>query len=423
MATARYSQTATLLPDGNVLIAGGSDDFDLFTTLASVELYDPEAGRWTSTSGLGTPRIFHEATLLPSGKILASGGYAREGGPPTTLLSAVLYDSASRTWADTGRLNEARESHTATLLRGGQVLVVGGSDWNLHQTVKSAELYDLSTGSFTRTADLNTARENHSATLLSNGKVLVAGGSNSNGILGSVEIYDPGTVPNAIDNAQFFVLQHYLDFLNREADPPGLAGWLAVLNNCVPGSTSCDRVHVSGAFFQSQEFEGRGYFAYRQYSVAFGRKPDFAEFMPDLQRVSGFLSDAQLEAAKVALIADFMTRPAFINKYNGLDNSTYVETLISTAAVTLPNRQALIDALNALTKTRAQVFREIVESNEVYQKYYNQSFVVMQYFGYLRRDPDALYLGWIRVLDTTGNSRTLINGFVNSSEYRARFGS
>jgi hypothetical protein len=99
-----------------------------------------------------------------------------------------------------------------------------------------------------------------------------------------------------------------------------------------------------------------------------------------------------------------------------------VDLLVSTAGVTLPNKQALIDSLNAGTLTRAQVFRAIMESTEVYNKYYNQSFVVMQYFGYLRRDPDALYVNWIAVLDANpSDSRHMINGFMNSLEYRNRF--
>ena len=83
----------------------------------------------------------------------------------------------------------------------------------------------------------------------------------------------PGTnIPITIDDADFFVFQHYVDFLNRMPEPGGYAGWQAVLNGCVPVGPSCDRIHVSGAFFQSPEFQERGYFAYRQYSVAFGRK-------------------------------------------------------------------------------------------------------------------------------------------------------
>ena len=89
--------------------------------------------------------------------------------------------------------------------------------------------------------------------------------------------------------------------------------------------------------------------------------------------------------------------------------------------VTLANRQTIIDALNNGAIDRAHALRMITESGEVYQKYYNQAFVVMEYFGYLRRDPDALYLEWIDVLNQTGDARHMVEGFVNSSEYRNRF--
>jgi hypothetical protein len=241
----------------------------------------------------------------------------------------------------------------------------------------------------------------------------------------TVTINDNETVngPNPIDQTAFFVRQHYIDFLGREPDPAGFLGWQNVINNCSPGDTTCDRVHVSGAFYQSPEFQQRGYFVYRFYPVSFGRKPDYAEFIPDLARVSGFLSDQQLEAAKVAFVDDFMARPSFANLYpDTLTPMAYVDALIQTAGVTLPNRVDLIQALEMGTKTRAQVLREIAESPQVTVKYFNQAFVVMQYFGYLRRDPDALYLIWIQELDATGNARNMINGFVNSPEYRFRFG-
>jgi len=232
----------------------------------------------------------------------------------------------------------------------------------------------------------------------------------------------PTSCPNPIDCVEFFVRQHYLDFLNREPDPAGMAGWLAVLNNCPPGDTSCDRIHVSSAFFRSSEFQGRGYFVYRFYPVSFGRKPDYDEFTPDLAKVSGFLTDAELETAKQAFIAEFMSRPPFGAKFNGLDNTSYVDTLLTTASITHSARDFWIGALGNGTRTRAQVLREIAESTEVHDKYYNQAFVVMQYFGYLRRQPDALYLNWIVHLDVTGDYRSMINGFMNSVEYRARFG-
>ncbi len=227
---------------------------------------------------------------------------------------------------------------------------------------------------------------------------------------------------NPLDTIEYFVRQQYLDFLGREPDPPGFIGWVNTINNCAPNDTSCDRVHVSEMFFRSQEFQERGYFAYRLYSTPFGRKPDYAEFVPDMVRLSGFLTNDQLEAAKTAFIDDFMARSGFAGEYNRLSNSAYVDALIDTAGVNLSNRLALIDALNAGTQTKAQVLRQITESGEVYQKYYNQAFVVMEYFGYLRRDPDALYLNWIDVLNEGGDSRHMVNGFVNSAEYRQRFG-
>ena len=227
---------------------------------------------------------------------------------------------------------------------------------------------------------------------------------------------------NPIDCNQFFVNQHYFDFLNRDPDPAGLAAWQAVLNNCSAGDTSCDRIHVSSAFFRSPEFQGRGYFLYRFYPVAFGRKPDYDEFRADLTKISGFLSDAELESAKQEFVVAFMTRPAFATKFNSLDDTSYVDTLLSTANVTHQSRDYWIAALGNGSRTRAQVLREIAESTEVYIKYYNQAFVVMQYFGYLRRQPDALYLNWITYLDETGDYRNMINGFMNSVEYRGRFG-
>jgi hypothetical protein len=229
--------------------------------------------------------------------------------------------------------------------------------------------------------------------------------------------------PNPIDQTAFFVRQHYIDFLGREPDPLGFQGWQDTINNCPPGNTTCDRIHVSSNFFQSQEFRERGYFVYRFYPTAFGRKPEYEEFIPDLASVSGFLNDAQLEAAKVAFINDFMARPAFTSVYNPLDNTQYVDTLLARANITHPARNFWITALGDGSRTRAQVLREIAESGEVYTKYFNQAFVVMQYFGFLRRNPDAFYLDWIAVLNANPSDfRGMISGFINSSEYRSRFG-
>ncbi len=118
---------------------------------------------------------------------------------------------------------------------------------------------------------------------------------------------------------------------------------------------------------------------------------------------------------------DFTKRPAFAAMYGSLSNAGYVDALLNTAQVTLANRQTIIDALNNGAIDRAHALRMITESGEVYQKYYNQAFVVMEYFGYLHREPDALYLDWIDVLNQSGDARHMVVGFVNSSEYRNRF--
>ena len=231
-----------------------------------------------------------------------------------------------------------------------------------------------------------------------------------------------GNHQNPLDTTEYFVRQQYVDFLGREPEEKGFNDWTDTINNCAPGDASCDRVHVSEAFFRSEEFQQRGYFVYRFYSTAFGQKPDYPAFVPDLGRVSGFLDATQLEAAKTQFASDFTNRAAFVNQYGTMNNAQYVDALAQTAGVTLSNRQALVNSLEAGTLTRGAALRQIAESGEVYAKYYNQAFVVMEYFGYLRRDPDALYLTWISVLDANpADSRRMVEGFVDATEYRNRF--
>ncbi len=180
---ARYGHTSTLLPNGQVLVAGGADD-GVF--LASAELYDPATGTWTETGSLNTGRLYHTATLLPNGQVLVAGGSGIAG----TLASAELYDPSIGTWTGAGSPSTPRCFHTATLLPNGKVLVAGGSDIGV---VMSAELYDPVSGNWTTTSGLATARGGHTATLLPNGMVLIAGGYNDNGSLASAELYDPAS--------------------------------------------------------------------------------------------------------------------------------------------------------------------------------------------------------------------------------------
>src|SRR5439155_1366266 len=132
-------------------------------------------GRWRITGSMATAREFHTATLLPNGKVLVAGG--GDGGG-STFASAELYDPATGIWTATGSIATARSAHTATLLPNGQVLVAGGTNYPIG-TLASAELYDPATGIWTMTGSMATARAGHTATLLPNGQVLVAVGLNS----------------------------------------------------------------------------------------------------------------------------------------------------------------------------------------------------------------------------------------------------
>ncbi|HKO95612.1 MAG TPA: PQQ-dependent sugar dehydrogenase [Pyrinomonadaceae bacterium] len=246
----------------------------------------------------------------------------------------------------------------------------------------------------------------------------------------TITIQDNETVngTNPIDGNDFFIRQQYIDFLGREPDPGGLAGWRNVLVNCgITVAPPCDRIEVSAGFFRSEEFQSRGYFIYRFFS-ALGRIPVSEEFYPDFAKVSGFLTTDQLEANKAAYVNEVMARADFQTKYGStLNNPTsYVEALLQTVGLpSHPSKQSWINTLTAsnTTTTRGQVLRQLVESVEVYNKYYNEAFVIMQYFGYLRRTADASYLSWINTMNQTGGDyRIMINGFMNSAEYRRRFG-
>ncbi len=196
----RDQYTATLLPNGQVLAAGGSIDADLLFGVSTAESYDPVASGWSATGDLNVARATHTATLLPNGKVLAAGGYTlfTFGHAGHTRFAngllfahiAELFDPATGGWAKTGALNVGRFGHTATLLADGQVLLAGGATGFPSAGTDSAELYHPIRETWTSTASLNTARIGHSATVLLDGTVLVAGGNAVPfAVLKSAELY------------------------------------------------------------------------------------------------------------------------------------------------------------------------------------------------------------------------------------------
>lgn len=241
-------------------------------------------------------------------------------------------------------------------------------------------------------------------------------------------------VANPVDASSFFVRQHYLDFLSREPEAEGFQSWMNVLNRCGGGFTGsdplCDRLTVSAAFFTSEEFQFKGYFVYRFYKATLGRLPKYAEIIPDMRRVTGQTGE-EVIAKRDQFAREWLGRREFQSLYDNTTNEQFVDTLLTkagittvTAAGTTLNRDELISQLNGQTKSRVDVVRAVVESQEVNAREYNGAFVAMQYFGYLRRDPETDgYQAWLRVLgnDPQGQ-RTMVNGFATSVEYRLRFG-
>jgi subtilisin family serine protease len=244
---------------------------------------------------------------------------------------------------------------------------------------------------------------------------------------------------NPIDDARVFVTQHYRDFLNREPDAGGLAYWTNQITGnssntpapCAAGDANCmlrRRIGVSAAFFIEQEFQLTGSYVYRMYTTSLGRQPTYAEFNSDRNQV---VANANLDQSKAAFADAWVQRPAFINKYGANPApDVFVDALLSTLkaydGVDLSAKRATYLGELGGGASRGQIVREMAEDTAVQSAEYNPSFVLMQYFGYLRRDPEqGGYLFWLNVLNNRepNNYRGMVCSFITSAEYQLRFGS
>ncbi len=268
------------------------------------------------------------------------------------------------------------------------------------------------------------------------------------------------TGPNPIDFNDIFVGQHYHDFLARQADAPGQLFWENQLSSCGSNTACLDdrRTNVSAAFFLSIEFQQTGYFVIRAHKGAFGSAksiPRYLTFLPDQRRVGdgvivGNLGwEALLAANRQAYLEEFVSRPEFVAAFpQGLAASTYVNTVFANEGVTptTGERQAAINAYGTgNTLGRAAALKSVIESDSVFNTQYNPAFVLMQYFGYLRRDaddsPDNNFNGydfWLAKMnqfsvpgenvrdDAVALNRVkradMVKSFIVSGEYRGRFG-
>ncbi len=194
MLVPRFDHALALLPDGKVLVTGGSDGFSYF---ASAEIYDSASGTFSATGSMNIPRAWHTATLLPEGKILIAGGF-NSGSTPEPFESSELYDPATGTFSFAGRFSPVGSAtawhyeHQAALLQNGKVLIAGGRGYG--GATADAQLYDPATDTYTAVGPMNDRREELSATLLEDGTVLIAGGQNGPALVfARAELYDPAS--------------------------------------------------------------------------------------------------------------------------------------------------------------------------------------------------------------------------------------
>jgi hypothetical protein len=269
----------------------------------------------------------------------------------------------------------------------------------------------------------------------------------------------PGTnTPITINDADFFVNQQYVDFLNRFPDQSGFNFWVNEIGSC-NGNTACvdgQRNNVSGAFFLSIEFQETGYLVERMYKVAYGDAPAVStlggqhqlsvpivrrsEFLPDTLLMSNGVIVGQngwqtvLENNKVAFANAFVARSRFTTAYpNSLTAAQFVGTLNTNAGNPLSSTESnqLVADLTGGLKTRAQVVRAVAEDQDLAGAEKNKAFVLMQYLGYLRRDPnagqDTDYTGyefWLQKLNSHGgdfHAAEMVRSFIVSGEYLNRF--
>ncbi|HXI25914.1 MAG TPA: cytochrome c peroxidase [Pyrinomonadaceae bacterium] len=263
-----------------------------------------------------------------------------------------------------------------------------------------------------------------------------------------------GLTTNAIDDSQVFVTQNYRDFLNREPDSSGLAFWMNSITACGSNQSCIDaaRTNVSGAFYISIEFQQSGYLVYRFYKSAFGNLPGapvpvrLSDFLPDAQQIGqGVIVNQgnwqqQLETNKQNYANSFVQRSAFTSTYpTSMTPATFVDMLFTNAGVapSSTDRTAAVAEFGSASNTadvaaRARALRRVAENSTLVQQEFNRAFVLMQYFGYLRRNPNDApdgnfngYNFWLDKLNKFNGDfigAEMVRAFLVSTEYRKRFG-
>jgi hypothetical protein len=437
-------------------------------------------------SGLPRSAVF-DLQIQPSFRLLRAATHGR-GVWETPLLSPGASTVQFSAAADSLGEADPQGSKTVTITRGGDTSfpasinyatgdASGASNCNVNGGSGSSRCDYIATSGVLNFAANETAKNilipivddkyfegNETFTIT----LSAAGGSN-------VTIGSPSTITltiiddeaangvNPVNTSSFFVREHYIDFLNREPDASGLNFWINNIDGCTPqpSCTEVQRINTSAAFFLSIEFQDTGYLVYRIYKAAYGDANGTStiggahtisvpvirlnEFLPDTQKIGQGVVvgqgnwQQQIDANKTAFAEEFVQRPRFLADYPlTLTPTQFVNQLNARAATAsvVPlsdaQRDQLVSDLTAGTKTRAQVLRAVAENQTLADAEKNRAFVLMQFFGYLRRNPndpqDTDYSGyefWLGKLNQFGGNfvnAEMVKSFILSTEYKQRFG-
>jgi hypothetical protein len=435
-----------------------------------------DGGASWSPFGTGLPRsAVFDLQIQPSFRLLRAGTHGR-GVWETPLTSPGASTVQFNTSADS--VNESQVSKTVTITRAGDTSFpasvnyatsdtsgaspcgsVGGAASSRCDYIATSGTLSFAANETSKNILIPIVDDSYAESSKSFTVTLSAPGGNN------VTVGSPGTItitinndaanngtPNQIDASSFFVREHYIDFLNREPDTSGLNFWINNINSCTPQPSCTDvtRINTSAAFFLSIEFQDTGYLVYRFYKSAYGNISASVpvplrlnEFLPDTQKIGQGIVvgqgnwQQQLDDNKTAFAEEFVQRQRFLTAYPlTLTPAQFVDGLNAKTGGTLSQaqRDQLVSDLSNGIKTRAQALRAVAENQTLYNAEFNRAFVLMQYFGYLRRNPDDApegtldfqgYNFWLAKLNQFGGNfvnAEMVKSFLLSGEYRQRFG-
>jgi hypothetical protein len=405
------------------IVVNGDTQFEPNETF-TVDLYNPVNTIVGKVSGVGT--ILNDDT----------------NSSPTIQFSQAAYS-----------VQEDLTALNVTVGRGGDTSGSASVDYATNDaTAKQKSDYEYAAGTLT----FAPGETSKTITVLINEDMLIEGGETFSLSLGNpagaalgapsstvITIADdtPESLTTPIDDAQAFVYTHYHDFLNREPDAAGLAFWTGQITACGTDAACIDaaRANVSAAFYLSIEFQQTGYLLYLMQKESYGTMPKYATYMRDLQEVSrGVVVNAPGWEQKLAdnqqqLAESWVNRPEFKAKFDTMSNSDYVKAYTN-AGIVPPQTEsdALVARLDNANESRATALLEVAANAAFRQQEQNAAFVLMEYFGYLRRDPSAApdsdlsgYNFWLNKLNQFGGNyldAEMVRAFIISTEYRQRFG-